>query len=212
MKRSPLLIRGPHWAAVSVLLIGTLTVPALANLLVNGDFETGDTGPINGAGVPTDWFAWGPTSGWHHDDAGKVIDTKAIKFWWDDVGLWQDFDATAGVEYLFSVEVLNATDDTLVGWNGILIAEFYDSGDAQLTALTVDKYLSASDPVDQWVNVSGVVTAPAGTDYGRMILKIGDWTPDGVGGSLNLDNASVVPEPATLAVLLVLGTLAARRR
>ena len=197
----------------AIALVAVLAMPASAELLLNGGFEEGDTGGINGSGVPTNWYAWGSESGWHHDDAGKVIDTKAIKFWWDDVGMWQDFAATPGDEYLFSVEALNHIDDTLVGWNGQLIAEFYNSvsGD-KLSEVVVDKYYSASDPVNEWVNVSGTVVAPDGADIGRMILKIGDWV-DGVGGSLNLDNASVtlVPEPAAFALLAV-GLLALRRR
>ena len=208
--------RSTNWLAAMVVfaLIGTLATPASAELLLNGGFEDGDTGPINGAGVPTNWFAWGPESGWHHDDAGKVIDTKAVKFWWDDIGMWQDFAVTAGDEYLFSVEALNHTDDTLTGWNGLLIAEFYDSGSGdKLLDVVVDKYFSASDPVNEWVNVSGTVQAPVGADLGRMILKIGDWT-EGVGGSLNLDNASVtlVPEPAALVGMLAVALLALRRR
>ena len=190
-----------------------LALPASAELLSNGDFETGDTGAINGSGNPTDWFAWGAESGWHHDDAGRVIDTKAVKFWWDDVGMWQDFPVSAGSDYLYSVETLNATTDTLVGWNGQLIAEFYDIGGGQVGNVTVDKYYSATDPVDEWVNVSGVVTAPATAVTGRMILKIGDWT-DTVGGSLNFDNASVtlVPEPTALTALLAAAALVLRRR
>ena len=211
---------GAPWRRiVAGLLIAALAAPLQANLLSNGDFEAGDTGGINDTGVPTDWLAWGPVSGWHHDDAGKVIDTKAIKFWWDDVGIWQDVSILGGSDYAFSVMALNHTDDTLFGWNGLLIAEFYDSnigfdpGD-KLLEVTVDKYLSASDPVNAWVPVGGTVTAPATADTARFILKIGDWTAEGVGGSLNLDNASLtlVPEPSTIAGLLAFGLLAVCRR
>ena len=190
-----------------------LAAPAFANLLSNGGFELGDTGGINDTGNPTDWFAWGPVSGWHHDDDGKTIDDKAIKFWWDDAGVWQDFAVTEGSEYLYSVEMLNHTDDLLVDWNGHLIAEFYDSAETQLAATVVDKYYSAIDPTNAWVNVSGTVTAPSGAVTGRIILKIGDWT-ENVGGSLNFDDASVtqVPEPASLLALAAAALVALRRR
>ncbi|MCP4594324.1 MAG: PEP-CTERM sorting domain-containing protein [bacterium] len=190
---------------------------ASANLLSNGGFEDGDTGGINGSGVPTDWFAWGSESGWHHDDAGKVIDTKAIKFWWDDTGVWQDFTVTAGEEYDFSVMALSVSGDPLIGWNGLLKAEFYNSavgtepGDV-LASVEVDRYYSASDPLDEWVDVGGVVEAPAGADIGRIILKLADWQST-VGGSLNLDEAGVVlvPEPGTVC-LLAFGLVVGLRR
>ncbi len=203
-----------------LLLIGLLCVavsPASANLLVNGGFEDGDTGPINGDGVPPSWFAWGPESGWHHNDAGKVIDTKAVKFWWDDVGLWQDVAVVGGTEYDFSVMAFNSTDDLLTGWNGLLRAEFYDStvgtdpGDV-LSSVQLDRYYSATDPVDAWVEISGPATAPPTADIGRIIIQIADWQSSGVGGSLNFDNASITPEPTSALALLSLALLALRRR
>jgi hypothetical protein len=48
----------------------------LSGLAGNGGFEDGATGNIS-AGVPS-WGVWGG-SGWHHDDAGRVIGTKAVK-------------------------------------------------------------------------------------------------------------------------------------
>ena len=185
-----------------------------ANILVNGDFEDGPTNNI-GDGVPG-WLTWGG-SGWHHDDAGRVIDTKAVKFWWDDSGMFQDFPVVAGQEYDFSVQALNSTVETLVGWNGLIKAEFYDSAigtnpaDALLN-LDLDRYLSASDPVDEWVEIGGSVIAPAGADVGRIVLLIVDWQPTGVSGALNFDNAVVTPEPASLGMLLIGGLIASGRR
>ena len=199
---------------LAVALASVLVTSASANLLLNAGFEDGDTGNI-GDGVPN-WNVWG-NSGWHHDDAGKTLDSKAIKFWWDDAGVWQDVTVAAGQEYEFSVMALSASDDLLIGWNGLLKAEFYNSavgtgsGDV-LAAVDVDRFYSASDPQGQWVQLSGTVTAPANADLGRIILMIGDWQPD-PGGSLNFDNAAInpVPEPAAL-VLLVLAGVVVRRR
>jgi hypothetical protein len=204
--------------AAGLIAVASVSPASAQNLLLNSGFEDGDTGPISGSGVPTNWYAWGPTSGWHHDDAGKVIDTKAIKFWWDDVGVWQDVTVAGGNEYAFSVMAFNAFGDRLVGWNGLLKAEFYNSAlgtdPAHLLAqYDVDRFYSVSDPTDQWVLLTGVVTAPANADVGRIQLKIADWQSTGVGGSLNFDEASImlVPEPASL-MLLALGAVALVRR
>lgn len=204
-----------RYLLLSCAIAAALVVPAsAANLLVNGGFEDGSTGSI-GNGVPN-WSNWG-SSGWHHDDAGKVIGSKAIKFWWDDAGVWQDFTVTGNGQYAYSMQAFNSSSDPLVGWNGILKAEFYNSALGtdpanKLGEAVVDKFYSASDPRDQWVTISGAVTAPANADIGRIILMIADWQP-GVGGSLNFDEASVtlVPEPIT-AVLLGLALVAGRRR
>jgi hypothetical protein len=187
-----------------------MVVPASANLLTNGGFEDGATGNIT-AGVPG-WLEWG-SSGWHHDDAGRVIGTKAIKFWWDDAGMWQDVPVVGGQNYEFSIQAFNASAERLTGWNGWMRAEFYgSSGENLLTAPNI-KYYSATDPVDQWVSLSGVVTAPAGAVTGRMVFGIADWQPTGVSGALNFDEASIalVPEPATLG-LLGLAMFILRRR
>jgi hypothetical protein len=200
---------------LTLAVAAALVAPASANLISNGGFEEGATGNI-GAGMPA-WGVWG-SSGWHHDDAGRVIGTKAIKFWWDDAGVFQDATVVAGQQYLFSVEAFNASADRLVGWNGVLKAEFYNSALGtdpahKLSELVVDKYFSATDPVDQWVTVSGTVIPPPTADVARVILLIADWQPV-QGGSLNFDEASVtlVPEPATAGLLGLMLVVGLRRR
>lgn len=193
-----------------------LAAPASANLLVNGGFEDGATGNISD-GIPN-WGVWG-SSGWHHDDAGKVIGTRAIKFWWDDAGVWQDVAVVAGNQYTYSVQAFNASGDLFTGWNGQLKAEFYNSAlgtdpSQRLAEIVVDKYYSATDPVDQWVTLSGTVTAPPTADIGRITLQIVDWQSSGLHGSLNLDEASIVlfPEPAAGALLAAGAMLVVRRQ
>ncbi len=198
------------WGVSLCVLAGS----AQANLLTNGDFEDGPT-QNTGDGVPG-WSTWG-FSGWHHDDAGQTLDTKAIKFWWDDAGIFQDFTVTGGDTYDFSVQVLNASTDPLVGWNGLIKAEFYNSSigtdpsDA-LANVELQRYFSASDPIDQWVEIGGSLQAPAGADIGRIVMLIVDWQSTGVSGALNFDNAVVTPEPGALALLMIGGLVALRRR
>ena len=171
-----------------------LTGAVAVNRLTNGGFEDGATGSI-GDGVPG-WGVWG-TSGWHHNDAGRVIDTKAIKFWWNDAGVWQDVAVVAGEPYTFTVSAYDSTLDSLTGWNGLLKAEFYNSALGtdpahRLSETEVARFYSATDPQNQWVTIGGTVTAPPGADLGRMVLQLTDWQ-SGASGSLNFDQASVVP-------------------
>ena len=206
-----------RYVFLSLAVAAWLAAPATAaNLVVNGGFEDGATGAI-GAGMPA-WGVWG-NSGWHHDDAGRVIGTKAIKLWWDDCGVFQDVPVVGGSDYLYSVQVFNYTPELLVGWNGLLKAEFYNSAlgtdpGHKLGELDVARYYSATGARDQWVTLSGTVTPPPTADLARIVLLVVDWQSTGVGGSLNFDEASVtlVPEPATAGLLALVLVCGQRRR
>ncbi|HRX86063.1 MAG TPA: PEP-CTERM sorting domain-containing protein, partial [Phycisphaerae bacterium] len=106
--------------------------------------------------------------------------------------------------------------EPLVQWNGLIKAEFYDSavgtGPGQaLLEVELDRFYSASDPIDQWVEIGGSAIAPAGADVGRVVLMIVDWQPD-PGGALNIDNVVVTPEPGALALLGLGAAVLLRRR
>jgi hypothetical protein len=191
---------------IAVLLSVMIMTFANANLLTDGDFEQGDTGGLNS--MPG-WSNWGG-SGWHHND-GPLQGTKGLKFWWDDAGIWQDFTATAGLQYTFAVDGYNRSAMPC-GWNGLIRAEFYDAANTKLSETQLDRFYSGSDPYDTWVTIGGTVTAPANTAYGRIILQIADWH-SGISGDFFFDNASVeVPEPATLLVLGLGGLLLRRKK
>jgi len=160
-----------------------------ANLLTNGDFEDGNTGQIGVVPIPG-WHSWG-TNGWHNDDAGAVIGAKSVKFWWDQVGLWQDFPAIAGVTYVYSVQVMDWSGDTSPNnWDLQIEAEFYDASNAQLTAVVLGYFDSGIQPNDTWVQIGGSIAAPANTAYGRVVLRTVDWQP-GIAGAIYFDNVSV---------------------
>jgi hypothetical protein len=193
---------------VMTMLLLVFGVSVQAELLVNGNFEDGATGQINN-GVPG-WNTWGD-SGWHNDDAGAVIDTKSMKFWWDACGMWQDFAVTPGVAYNISAMVIDASRDTTPNnWNYRIDAEFYDAANVQLLATPAGLFDSTLQPNDTWVKVGSTIVAPAGAVTGRVYMQLRDWE-SGIGGALYFDNVSVTPEPATM-LLLGLGGLLIRRK
>jgi glucosylceramidase len=178
------------FAKSAALFMLVLTALSQANLLTNGDFEDGDTGQVGSAAIPG-WNSWG-SSGWHHDDAGAVIDAKGMKFWWDQVGLWQDFTATAGVTYDYRVQVMDFSGDTSANnWDFQIEAEFYDSGDNDIIKVVLDQFDSSSEPDDTWVEIGGSITAPGNTAYGRVVMRTVDWQ-EGIDGSIYFDNVSVI--------------------
>lgn len=180
-----------------------------AELLVNGDFESGATGQLGGTPIPN-WGTWG-NSGWHNNDAGAVIDTMGMKLWWDDSGMFQDYPATAGGTYDYSVQVMDFSGDTsAITWDFKIEAEFYDALNVQLLAVVLDSFDSSVELDDTWVPIGGSIIAPANTAYGRVVMRLHDWQA-GIGGAIYFDNASVTPEPATL-LLFGLGGLFLRKR
>ncbi|MFC1596973.1 hypothetical protein ACFL5Q_03410 [Planctomycetota bacterium] len=136
---------------------------------------------------------WGPGV-MYHADPGQVIETRAVKFWHSDSGMFQDFDVTPGQDYTFSVEVLNsaARNETLKFWKGYLRAEFYDDSLTLASSTELDTYdpTTTKTTLEQWETLSGTTTAPAGAKTGRIVLGLKDDQP-GVGGVLQFDNARV---------------------
>jgi hypothetical protein len=191
------------------MLLLLCSVSVRAELLTNGNFEDGDTGQLGVVAIPG-WNSWGD-AGWHNDDAGRVIDTKGMKFWWDSAGMWQDFAATAGTTYDYSVQVMDSSGDTSANnWDLQIEAEFYNATDTQIASAALGYFDSTIQPDDTWVEIGDSIVAPAGTTYGRVVIRMWDWN-DTIGGALYFDNVSVVPEPASL-ILLGLGGLLLRRR
>ena len=121
---------------VVVMLMMACCVGAVqANLLDNPGFEDGPTGQMNQP-IPG-WNTWG-SSGWHHDDAGRTIDTKAVKLWWSDAGYWQDIEVEAGHTYTFSCWMQwHNTDPLGVDKKGVLKAEWYDVAETLLGEINV---------------------------------------------------------------------------
>jgi len=188
-----LMRRGVIW--VSILCVLASGGAAWANLLKNPGFEEGETGQIGRVPIPG-WLTWN-TNGWHHNDAGAVIDTKAVKLWWSDSGIYQDFPAEAGHTYRLSGYMLHTSADPLRNPDSNPQTEGDKTGDFRVewynalgAMLREDAFgqITKNDPTDTWLLYTADITAPPGTAYGRYLIRMYGSRGD---GAVNYDNACV---------------------
>jgi len=197
---------------ISLVLVLALTLPATpvgANLVLNGGFEDGSLGQFSAVPIPN-WNVWG-WSGWHHNDIGYKFDGKAVKEWWDDSGLWQDFPVAERAAYDFSVWAITAAYEPLSGWDGVFRVEWYDDNWDEISHEEIGRFYGAKDPCSQghpgdpaevWKFISGTKTAPAGAVNGRVVLCLVDgdgywpWHSEH-SGAVNWDDVSVTAAAVT---------------
>jgi len=173
-----------------LLLLLAAVGSAQTNLLSNDGFESGSAGQLTSTEVP-DWDTNGGYAGWHIDAVGRVKDTKAITFWYDDTTLYQEVSVTPHEVYNFSVDARDWSGETLNGWDGLLRAKFYDDEDSLIVNVELDRFEYDVEASDVWVTLSGAYRAPADSAYVRVSIGI-EAAPTGVGGSLDFDDAKVV--------------------
>ncbi|MHC5183185.1 MAG: carbohydrate-binding protein [Planctomycetota bacterium] len=178
---------------VLALCLATVTVSSFAGseILSNSGFEDGDLGQFGTVTIPG-WDVFG-TNGYHHDESGNVIGSKAIKSSTFDTVVRQDFPITAGEQYIFSVKMFSSSSDPLTQAEGVMFAKWYDgepgvAGTAKISEYQVGSFDPGSDSLDSWKIVAGRLIAPAGAAYARIALKL---SSDAFSGYIYFDEASV---------------------
>ncbi|AQQ71592.1 hypothetical protein SMSP2_01968 [Limihaloglobus sulfuriphilus] len=198
---------------VFYLLVVLSTVCAVnANYLLNPGFEDGD-----GNAIADNWyFAGGNVQRETEIQAGhgewqlQIGDLESLNWGWGEQTV--DFGTdVGGTEFTASAEFKGR----IAGAEQIYLnLEFYDAANALISGQDGAE-LKPTDPdyiEHSWVTRSMTLTAPANTQKIRYRIvgymgggTYGDW------GVTRADNAVLVPEPASLAVL-GLGALLLKRR
>jgi len=203
-----------------ILVIGFAAGNALADALLNPGFEEGDLGRFTVQGNVTYWTTGPGTQGWHLGIASDPClihsGAKAVKIWWDDTSLYQDFSVDAGNRYDFSVWAYSFSGDNLGlrGADAVFQVEWYDDGNDLILAEEIGRFygglMSAPgepcDPYDIWKFISGSRTAPSLTVTCKVLLYLARHEPappDPIDGSIAWDDVSVTysygasnPKPA----------------
>ena len=200
-----------------------------AELFVNGDMETGAwDGDGSGNGTATNFDTGATMWGWRThapvyqatggSDGGAYMEVKTAGYWngWDWCSIWQTVAATPGETYQVS-----AMAKTIAGTGPLkVIADFKDAtgtrvdlnGDGIVN--NADRLVFTHTPGAEWELISSAFTAPTldglGNPFASPITQV-LIEFNTARGFIGVDEASMIPEPATMA-LLGLGGLLLRRR
>ncbi len=199
-----------------MLAFGLVAMASMANpaiLVPHGDLEDGigtlasGWGTWAGGGGTVTWVSTGGNGG-----AFARVDTFAGGNWAGLVALHDDFGGgislaslglTAGEETTFLIDIKEFTAQT--GGHGVGMKIESWNGATYLQNHGGDQAVPSIIPGGGWNTYEFTVTLDAAANGVKLVPVWGD------GGSYGFDNLSVVPEPATMA-LLGLGALVLRRK
>ena len=183
--------------------------------LVNGGFETADTGPTDASGWTQLGFG-GPNAAAVRSDAMPFSGDWSIYLevdGEDGIGTrafasQSGIAVSAGAETVFSLYA--KTDGIGPGVVGGLSIEFFDAGGASL-GVTSEGYAGGLTSIYQLVSVSA--TAPTGAVTATVAFDIAGGAFAASDGNVYADDASfVVPSSGSVALLGLSGLVGLRRR
>lgn len=184
---------------VVLMLAGIVSVSAQANMVYNGDFNTGD---LDG------WWAWAPDPDNQSVTPQSVVNydgtTNAMMVSASD-GAWQElgtnaFACSETTTYTVSL-VYNEVDWVGAGIN----LKYWDAGWTVVGEQWIDLVFSSNQGTEEWIPFSTDFTSVAGAANMEVKIAMGGW------GTLYVEDVSVVPEPATMALIAIGSALLLRR-
>jgi hypothetical protein len=205
---------GTHVSAV--LALCALASASQANVLVNPGFETGVSAGAPDSYGASGWIAFGNvfnTAAPNPLPAGPRSGVGALKQFGTFPGVsgaFQTFTASPGQTWSLSGFGLSASTDPMQAENfALLKISFQDAGNNELAGFE-SAHITITSPLDQWLALSAMGTAPAGTHHVNLFALF--VQPNFNGGAAFFDDLSAVPTPGALGLLAASGLVLARRR